>query len=257
MPHVRGTASHMNAERLAHLGAGPGEWLLSPFTRPGAFWGALCSGTAVSYVLGLLGPLAFLPLLDAAVLLPVLPILLLNLESSFGGMRLFTSHYAGPLVPFFMAAAIGGVARLAGRRVLADGEARRDRDQVACRLLRPAVVLSVVTMLIFDPSPLHLGRPIPPVDDHARAMARVVASLPPGASVSAPVHVWTHVVDRVEAYPFYHEGVEYIIADEGGERMDVFMREGGFDRVLPGLVGTGAYVLERSDGPARLYRRRR
>lgn len=265
MPYFRGAAAHMNAERLAHLGTGPAEWLVSPVTRAGAFWGRLLSGPSLSYLLGLLAPLAFLPLLDVATLLVAAPILLLNLESGFGGMRLFTSHYAGPLIPFFFAAAIRGAAILARGRQDSVPELRggeecalpgsESLDVAGCRLLRPAVVLTVLTMLIFDPSPLHLGRSVPSLDEHSRSLQRVVSSLPRDVSVSAPVHVWTHVADRVEAYPFYHDGVDYVIADEGGEKMQVFMREGGFDRTLPPLLQSGAYVLERSDGPIRVYRR--
>lgn len=233
MPWFGGGAGRHDT-RYAWLGDTPVRVLLSPFLNPGVFWGALLAKTSWEYVLGLLAPLAFLPVFGWRVLILGLPVLLLNLLSSFGGMHLFNSHYAGPLIPFVFAA---GVLGYQGRG----------------RGLRAAWVLTILAALLLNPAPLRVGRAVPPWDDRARAVAAFVESVPPTASISAPVHLWSHLVDRREAYVGYVEGVDLILVDEANPQ---FLRECALDERLPPLLQSGTYVLERSEGALRLYRRR-
>lgn len=230
LPYFGGGAAR-HTSRYDWLGEGPLQVVLSPLLRPGLFWPALFAKTSWEYVLGLLAPLAFLPLFGWRVLVLATPVLLLNLLSSFCGMRLFESHYAGPIVPFVFAAAVVGYA------------SRR-------RGLRAAWVLTILMALLFNPSPLRLGRGVPPPDERARAFLQEV---PRTASVSAPVHLWSHLVDRLPAYVGYVEGVDLILVDVEKPQ---FLRECGLDTALPPLVASGAYVLEREEGPLRQYRRR-
>jgi uncharacterized membrane protein len=240
LPHFgHGTES---LRRLDHLGGGPLAWLLSPVLRPVAFWGPLFRGSSISYLLGLIGPLAFLPLRAWPTLLIMAPILIVNLESSFGGMHLFTSHYAGPLIPFVFAAGIEGFSTLS----LASMRTA----------LRACLALTVLLMLLFDPSPLHIGRWPMAVDAHARALDEVCCSIPSDASVSATPNLWTHLTHRVRSYPHYEPGVDYVVLDETQVQ---FVKEAHFDESLPPLLASGAYRLERAvDGAAwhiRVYRR--
>lgn len=229
LPYFGGGAAR-HTSRYDWLGEGPLQVVLSPLLRPGLFWPALFAKTSWEYVVGLLAPLAFLPLFGWRVLLLGVPILLLNLLSSFGGMRLFESHYAGPLIPFVFAAGVVGYAR------------RR-------RGLTAACVLTVLMALLFNPAPLRLGRKVPPPDPRARAFVQAV---PRTASVSAPVHLWSHLVDRLPAYVGYVEGVDLILVDV--DKLQ-FLRECGLDTALPPLLANGTYVLEREEGPLRQYRR--
>lgn len=232
--------------RFSHLGEGPLAWALSPLLRPGAFWGSMMRDTSVSYVLGLLAPLAFLPLRAWPALLVMLPVLLMNLTSSFGGMHLFTSHYAGPLIAFVFAAGIEGTARVLWRR----GEG----DEQSARVLRPAWVITVATMLAFDPSPLHAGWKVKPVDDHARALDAMVTSIAPDASVSTTPNVWPHLTRRLHVWPRYEAGVEYVLVDTSPASAQ-FVRESGFDRTLPPLLREGRYTVCREADGVVLYRR--
>ncbi|MCS6912541.1 MAG: DUF2079 domain-containing protein [Myxococcales bacterium] len=63
------------------------------------------------YPLRLLWPVALLPLLAPDLLLPALPILIINVLSDFPRVRTIEAHYATALVPFVLAAAIVGAAR--------------------------------------------------------------------------------------------------------------------------------------------------
>lgn len=237
----------VHLKRLAHLGSGPLEWLASPIIHPVAFWGRILDGPGISYLLGLFGPLAFLPLLAWPTLLVMLPELVLNLESSFGGMHLFTSHYAGPLIPFVFCAGIEGAAMLVKRRFPLDAPNESSRQDVALRILRPAAMLTVLLMLAFDPSPLHVGRWPQQITDHSRALDEVCASIPPDAAVSAAPNLWTHLDHRLHAYPLYREDAEYIVLDETQPQ---FLHEAHFDDSLPPLLAQKKYVLERTiDSP--------
>lgn len=249
-----GGGGHLFAYRFAHLGDSVGAVALSPLLRPTVFWSQLLSGPSLSYMAGLVAPLAFLPLYDPRPLIVGLPVLAINLLSSFGGMHLFDSHYAAPLIAPVFAAAAFGCRRRALAETAASGTAGLDAlDAAGVRRLRPALVLSVVAVLLVDPTPLHLGKRWPAIDAHARLLDEIVASLPQGVSVSTQGNLWTHMGDRTDAYVGYRDGVDAILIDPS---TPAFVREARLDETLPARVREGAYVLEREWGSVQLYRRR-
>jgi len=224
-------------DRWLHLGATPIDWLLSPILNPRAFWGTLVTVPNVSYLLGFLAPLAFLPVFALPVLVPTGWVLGVNLLSNFGGMHLFSSHYAAPIIPFVFAAAVEGARR---------------RGLSTVKQLRAAIILTALTAMFLDPSPIRLGRKIPTADAHADELRAVIASIPADVSVSTQVNIWTHMTKRVEAYPYFRPGVEYLIVDE---YYPVFVRESRLDREIPQQVASGRYRLDREIGTIRIYRK--
>ncbi len=98
MPAMRDGAVWSHGERLA------------PFAEPG--WKGL-------YLLRLLGQLAFLPLADPVAALAAVPGMLLNLSTGYWPQLSSAYHYDAQSAPFLLAAAAGGLARLANRPVIA------------------------------------------------------------------------------------------------------------------------------------------
>jgi hypothetical protein len=99
-------------------------WLM-PSMRDGAAWGHLARldplaepDTKLLYLLRLVGQLGFLPLVDPLAALAALPGVLLNLVTSHPPQMASGFHYDAQIAPFLLAAAAGGLARLAACRSL-------------------------------------------------------------------------------------------------------------------------------------------
>ena len=63
LPAAAGDAQYFQFAKYAHLGSSLTEIALSPFTRPGVFWGLIFSERSATFVGLILGSMAFLPLL--------------------------------------------------------------------------------------------------------------------------------------------------------------------------------------------------
>jgi len=113
IPGFGGDMACRSLLRYEHLGAGFGQILLAPLVRPAAFWGTLLSPTSAVYLLGLLAPLAFLPLLSWRGMLLASPILLMNLLSRFGPTTAIEQHYDMLALPGLVWGTIEGLGRLA------------------------------------------------------------------------------------------------------------------------------------------------
>jgi len=115
--------------RYASLGSSPEEILLSFFLKPGQTLAQVVTPEKVRYVLHLLVPLGFLPLLGPGLLvlaLPTLGYLLLRGESpSF----LIITQYAAPMVPFLFYATIAGMARVKGQGSRVQDQGTRNRER--------------------------------------------------------------------------------------------------------------------------------
>jgi uncharacterized membrane protein len=238
------------------LYAGP-VWIIPAFNPDGyAYfaryqWGDgaldLLSGRRLLYLWHLLAPVAFLPLLAPARILPGLPFLAQNLLAAAEAHVSLDYHYTAELVPYVFYAAVGGAGVLVRWGAGAD-EARRHR-LVAAGLVAAA-------LLFHDrPEPFHLRRyHTTPHLDELRATLR---ALPPEAVVSAQNRIVPHLAHRPYVYVFPDLGprgqvrAEYVVLDQTLDRWPI---EDRFDAEVAALAEKG-YVKLVERGGILLFRR--
>jgi uncharacterized membrane protein len=121
IPHFRGGDMEYLG-RYAYLGSTLGELLLSPLRHPLIFFGHLLwPWNKIEYVILLLAPLAFLPLLAPVWLVAAAPMLLMNLLADYPKMQSIHNQYNAELIPFLMVAAMDGARRLLKERPTREG----------------------------------------------------------------------------------------------------------------------------------------
>jgi uncharacterized membrane protein len=111
MPLFRGEP-YPHLHRYAYLGSSLGEILLNMVLRPWRWIGVALTGGKLVYLLVMLLPFGFLPLLAPRILLAVGPGLALNLLSVDPVLANFRSQYQAFVLPFLMLAAVDGYARI-------------------------------------------------------------------------------------------------------------------------------------------------
>ena len=174
IPAFRGDHGALTMARYAHLGESWLTLLLSPLLRPAAFWGTLLSSTSLLYLIKLLAPLGFLPLLAPRILLIGLPILMQNLLSAHGDMTSTQHHFDGALLPILFWATLEGLTRL---RVLL--EVPSSPARVAGALILAAPLLHAWSAL---PGPLLRPFAHPWADE----LSELRAHVPADARVASP-----------------------------------------------------------------------
>ena len=198
--------------RYGYLGDSPGAMVWSLLTRPDLVWAQLVAADAGGYLWALLWPTALLALLAPEVLLLALPSLAINLLADFPPMHeVHTLIYAAPALPFALAAAVMGAARLL--RLLPR------RAQSAA----PWVIAAVVLLLGGVDQRLHGYLPgsgnymALTVTDHHRRAAAILAQIPPDAAVSAQDRLNPHVSGRETVYIFPRvEDADTVLLDVTG-----------------------------------------
>lgn len=184
------------------------ELLLGVLRHPLVLMGLLVEKERLLYLLLLLWPLALLPVLAPRPLAGLLPVLGINLLSSFPGVLRLESHYTTALVPFVIGAGLIGAGQL--RRF---AWARRPG-------MVPALLLfAVVTAHIFHGgSPLAwrserfswtLFRDGPGAAGLRQQVAAIQTEMPLSASVAARPGPLAHLCERPRAIspPEYDDGL--------------------------------------------------
>jgi hypothetical protein len=176
-------------------------------------------GRDLSYLVSLLFPLAFLPLVAPVALLAAVPELGLNLLSSTLTQTSVKTHYAAVAIPAFLAAAVFGTARLSSR------------------LAYVAVLTAVAGMLLLGP----LGRVELGADAHDAAARRALAVVPDGAPVSATNSLGAHLSDRrrIFSFPLLREA-RWVVVDEQRLTFLDSLKPGRSKRALAQLRATRA-----------------
>ena len=150
---------------------GPLALVLSPFTHPFAFAGAVLTLGRLTYVLEALAPLAFLPLRSRWSLL-TLPGAAVVLLANSGYVWRMGDHYAALWIPWLLVGAIAAVARLSRLR----------GESAARNWTTAASAVCAFFLIAFDPMhPLHYLHPY--YYDLADAR-RAIACVPENASMS-------------------------------------------------------------------------
>jgi uncharacterized membrane protein len=236
--------------RYRHLGHSLGEIILTTITHPlRTIGGHLTSGRLV-YLMTLLAPLGFLPLLGGWDLMGALPALAQNLLSSDATLYNHRTQYQAFVLPFLILAAVAGYRRLATRR--------GGRSPV--RILVAAVVVSLVLASSLA-NELAVARWWPNAEQ--RAAYTVLAQVPPAASIAAQDRYVAHLSERrlATVFPTAIERTEYALVNLNTypwrDLPDVTLeREGDHVTIVTAGRSALSYAVVAQSGPHLLLRRR-
>jgi uncharacterized membrane protein len=208
IPHFNHGQSSDFYTRYSEVGGSPGGIVKTAFTHPGRLAHAAFTGRDLHYVLQLLWPLAFLPLLSPLVLVAALPELAINLLSAVTTQTSIHFHYtAGLIAPLVIAAVLG--ARRIGRNAYAVAAA--------------AVLVALAGNYRLGPVPAWEHVPggqrfqarAADVTAHDRIAHQALRLIPKNAVVTATNSLGAHLSARrrVLSFPFIQDAT-WIAADE-------------------------------------------
>ncbi len=204
MPYLRdGPYPHL--WRYAHLGGSLGEIIVNMLLHPLRTLGFMVSVKKLLYLLALLAPLGFLPLLAPLELLPALPTLAHNLVSLDRVLFHYRSQYNAFVLPFLVLAAVSGYRQLSPQvRMIG----RPVRGLALGLAFLMSLVLTSRTLNDLAVDRWWLG-------ERQRAAYRVLAQVPPGASLSTHERLLPHVALRpkVFVFPVGIEKSDYVLID--------------------------------------------
>ncbi|HET7875575.1 MAG TPA: DUF2079 domain-containing protein [Methylomirabilota bacterium] len=214
VPTYRGQPySHL--ERYAHLGRSVFEIALAPLLHPLRTLGTLLTWERVVYLIAMLAPLGFLPLLGLRDALGALPGLVENLLGTDPVLHNYRTQYQAFVLPFLFVAAIGGYERWAKRR--------EGRWPVAVLVVAMVLSLGLASRTANN---FAVARWWPTADE--RAAHDVMAAVPPGAALSAQDPYIAHLSLRPLVFVF-PEGI--------GKSDHVLINAGSYPwRNLPGVT---------------------
>ena len=201
IPHFR-HEPYVHLWRYRHLGHSLGEIILTMVAHPLRTIGGLLTGGRLVYLMAMLAPLGFLPLLGGWDPVGALPALAQNLLSSDPVLFNHRSQYQAFVLPFLIPAAVAGYAQLAARR--------GGRWPVAVLVVAFAASLALASSLANE---LALARWWPSAEQ--RAAYQVLAQVPPSASIAAQDRYVAHLSERRLAtlFPAAIERAEYAMVN--------------------------------------------
>ena len=179
------------------LGTSPGEIVINVLTNPAKTINVLFNDgqSKFVYITSLFGPLAFLSFLDPLTLIMTLPWLMASLLSINPLYYAIGTQYPAFVSPFLFVAAINGIKKLV--------------NLSSRGVLRKIGFLMFISLLV---STLLL-----PTDDYfsvtkAEETTRMALNeIPSTASVSVMPEVFPHLCNRLEVYPYFKSGVDYVL----------------------------------------------
>jgi len=253
--------------------------------QPQLYWDWLRQPDIMAYLGGLLATGGWVVLAAPEILAIVLPVLLLNALANTGWPSSGGAHYSAVIVPFLVAAATFGLARLdrwvgrleswkVGRRVpVRVLESWKTEDQRVEGLhffqlsnppffyssflpfLQPATLVLVLALFVALRFQIEQGvAPFsgrwhwPPLDGHARLGAQILALVPPDVSISAQSGLYPHMSHRERAYQFPTiADAEYIVLDVANDPVTLTY-DGYFKHVRLALINPHFGPLAAGDG---------
>ncbi len=242
MPYFRGSPyPHLNRSR--HLGSSLADILVSLPFRPWRWIGVVVTAKKVVYLVAMLAPLGFLPLLGPRALaaaVPGLAMILLNLDPVLFNYR---SQYQSFILPFLVLAAVDGYITLSA------WAAKRPRSWLPAPGAALAFAfLASVALTARTVNDLTVTRWMP--TDEQRAVRALMDRIPPDASVSTTERLVTQLAARREVHIFPVLGA-------GAPADYVLEREKVIASTPPAQFPAQAYeAVARGDGWALLGRRR-
>ena len=219
MPVFRGEP-YPHLQRHAYLGASLGEILLNIVVRPWRWIGVALTGGKILYLLLMLLPLGFLPLLAPRVLVAVLPALALNLLSVDPVLTNFRSQYQAFVLPFLMLAAVEGYARI--------------RDWRRAPAVLALGVFASVLLTARTANDLMITRWR--LDPAQRAAYSLMRRIPDGVAVSVNERLAPHLATRRQIFLYptgagtseYVLDVEPVLRTKPADGYREIGRDGGF-----------------------------
>ncbi|HVL26851.1 MAG TPA: DUF2079 domain-containing protein [Acidimicrobiales bacterium] len=176
------------------LGNSAGEVVKNAILRPGTVFDLATRPDRLSYYRMMLAPLAFLPLASLSTLMVALPMVAVNVLTTFPYARDYEYHYSALVVAGAMLATVEGIARL-GRR---PGTRRFLVGVVAACALGTSVAWGV------SPVSVKYRQGYWPLAQSPRTAVQqaAVATVPPRAAVSAIYSMVPHLSHRERIYNF-------------------------------------------------------
>jgi uncharacterized membrane protein len=211
-PYFRHGAPLTFYGRYKDIGGSPTEALRMIFSHPIRVLQIVFDRRGIHYLIQLFLPLAGLCLLAPLALIPLIPLLAINLLSSAHGQTSIHFHYTAGEIPILLAATVLGVAWLARRRP---------------RLTIPVAAAVLVATLIgnYRLGPLPLWAHVPGgqklladrsyVYAHDRIAARALELIPESATVSATNSLGAHLSARERFFSFPALGDATWVAYDG------------------------------------------
>lgn len=241
MPYYNGLAGPTYLYRYNQFGASLREMAWNVFYQPQLYWDWLRRPDISAYLGGLLATGGWVALAAPEILAIALPVIMLNALANTGWPSSGGAHYSVAIVPFLVAAAAVGLARLShwaaaiGRwrwRGQSSAVEEQQQTQPSYLFLLPFPSLN---LSIFYPTALfmvvaliaalyfQIEQGVTPFsrrwswsapDAHDRLAADILALIPPTARLSAQSDLYPHLSHRQAIYQFPTvDDADYIVLD--------------------------------------------
>lgn len=181
--------------RFGQYGSTAPEMIWGVLTHPQALLSLFLSREKVQTAFDLLWPVGSLPIFSPLWLIPVLPVVVINLLANSEWQGTIQAHYFAPVLPFIIIATAATIIRIGryGGRLWREGLA--------------VYVLTSTLMVGFLFSPFPPGHNFKPItiqnqSRHHEAIKRVVAQVSPDSALTAQSDLIPHVANRTRQYIF-------------------------------------------------------
>ncbi len=241
------TGDHLFIGFYAELGDSPLEIVTTALTRPDLVLKILWQPTRLQYMVDVLTPFAYLPVIGLPVLLVGTPAFAINLLSANTAMHdASIAQYGADVAPWLAWAALYGLIYVRW----AVGQWSIVNGQLSMVNLLGAVLLitALIWQLFRGFSPLALDPPHWEITPHDRLAQRFIAQIPAEAAIAAQGKLYPHLSDRLIAYqlPDVNEA-EYVFFDVTTGTWPVHPND--IWALSKELLGSGQYgVLDAADG---------
>jgi uncharacterized membrane protein len=261
IPHYRGSESAF-VDRYGELGGSTGEIARTLITRPWEAVEQIATYHRLTYVLALLVPLLFLPLLAPLLTAAALPDLLLNLLADWWPQYSIEFQYTAVIAPFLVLGAVLGLARL---------RTWRRPGWLAAAAGRSGLVAA--GMVVWLAGCTAVQGPLPwfgevsvasdsrliqyRVGPHAAALRRAVDRVPPGAVVSAGNHLGSHLSarERILTFPQIQDA-EWVVVDRTRPTIGFDVQPATFRARVAELLARPDFALVSEEDGVLVLRRR-
>jgi uncharacterized membrane protein len=181
------------------LGTSPDAIITSVLTNPVKTLQVLFNDGQIKvlYMVSLLGPVAFFSLLDPLTCIMTLPWLAASMLSVNPSYYSIGSQYPAFISAFIFVSAINGLKKLVNIK---------GKKNVRKVFFLVPIMLLITTLLI--PAPAHVE--VKKTGDAARF---ALEKIPANASASVMPEFFPHICNRLDVYPYFKSGVDYVLID--------------------------------------------
>ncbi len=214
LPTFSGLGRSPFFERLALWGPTPEASLRAALQNPMLVVRWVFKPEIVTYLGGLLCSTGFMSIFGLPFLLPVAPVLGINVFSAWNWTYSEGAHYSASVMPFIILSGIVGMGWLTGRLTRGD----RARPSAVVGMLSGAMLaIALIHHILVGVSPVVPDFAPPRVTEHQRIGQEIMARIPPDASLSAQSDLYPHLSDRRKAYLFPAvNDADYVLVDMAG-----------------------------------------